>query len=239
VIEIIPAVDIRGGRCVRLYQGDYAQETVFSEDPIGMALKWQSAGAPRLHVVDLDGAATGELQNLEIITELAASALIPIQVGGGIRDFGTIRKLLKCGVDRVILGTGAVEEPALVREACLNFGESVIVGVDARDGLLAIRGWRQDTGIKAPDFIDAMVKLGVKRFIYTDIDRDGTLTEPNFEAIFDLVSSFKVPIIASGGISSLNHLKMLKKLDVEGAILGKALYSGTINLKRVLSALGE
>jgi phosphoribosylformimino-5-aminoimidazole carboxamide ribotide isomerase len=204
-----------------------------------MALKWQSAGAPRLHVVDLDGAATGELQNLEIITELTASALIPIQVGGGIRDFGTIRKLLKCGVDRVVLGTGAVEDSALVREACLNFGESVIVCVDARDGLLAIRGWRQDTGIKAPDFIDAMVKLGVRRFIYTDIDRDGTLTEPNFEAIFDLVNSFKVPIIASGGISSLNHLKILKKLDVEGAIVGRALYSGAINLKRVLNALGE
>ena len=232
-------MDIRGGRCVRLYQGDYAQETVFSEDPIGMALKWQSAGAPRLHVVDLDGAATGELQNLEIITELTASALIPVQVGGGIRDLGTIRKLLKCGVDRVVLGTGAVEEPALVREACLNFGESVIVGVDARDGLLAIRGWRQDTGIKAPDFIDAMVKLGVRRFIYTDIDRDGTLTEPNFEVIFDLVNSFKVPIIASGGISSLNHLKILNKLDVEGAIVGKALYSGAINLKRALNALGE
>jgi len=230
-------VDIRGGRCVRLYQGDYAQETVFSDDPVGMAMKWQSAGAPRLHVVDLDGAATGELQNLDIISELAGSALIPVQVGGGIRDIATIRKLLKGGVDRVVLGTAAVEDPSLVKEACRSFAESVIVGVDARDGLVAVRGWKQDTGIRAADFIASMMKLGVKRFIYTDINRDGTLTSPNFDAIFELVSAFRVPIIASGGVATLNHLKLLRKLGVEGAIVGRALYSGEINLKQALSEL--
>ena len=232
-------MDIRGGRCVRLYQGDYTKETVFSDDPVGMAMKWQSAGAPRLHVVDLDGAATGELQNLELISELAGSALIPVQVGGGIRDITAIRKLLKGGVDRVVLGTAAVEDPSLVKEACRNFSESVIVSVDARDGLVAIRGWKQDTGIRAADFITAMMKLGVRRFIYTDINRDGTLTEPNFDAIFELINAFRVSIIASGGVATLNHLRMLKKLGVEGVIVGRALYSGEINLKQALNEFGQ
>jgi phosphoribosylformimino-5-aminoimidazole carboxamide ribotide isomerase len=239
LIEVIPAVDIRGGCCVRLYQGDYNKETVFSEDPVGIAMKWQSAGAPRLHVIDLDGAATGELQNLTIIKELAGSALIPVQVGGGIRDMETVKELLQAGVERVVLGTAAVEDTYFVREACRNFGESLIIGVDARDGLVAIRGWKQDTGIRASSIISDMMKLGVRRFIYTDINRDGTLTEPNFDAVFKLVNTFRAPIIASGGVSSLNHLKMLKQLGVEGAIVGRALYSGDINLKKVLSELGH
>lgn len=237
-IEIIPAVDIRGGRCVRLYQGDYAQETVFSEDPVGVALRWQSAGAPRLHVVDLDAAA-GEPGNLDIITEMANSALVPIQVGGGIRRLETIKKLLKGGVDRVVLSTAAVEEPAMVGEACRSFGDSIVIGIDVRDGCLAIHGWRRDTELKTLKFARSMLELGVKRFIYTDINRDGTLTEPNFDAIFELVNAFRVPVIASGGISSLNHLKMLKKLGAEGAIVGKALYTGDINLKQALHALSN
>jgi phosphoribosylformimino-5-aminoimidazole carboxamide ribotide isomerase len=188
-------------------------------------------------VVDLDGAASGMLQNLAIIKELAGSALIPVQVGGGIRDIETVKKLLHAGVDRVVLGTAAVEDPSFIKEACRNFGESVIIGVDARDGLVAIRGWKQDTGIQATEFMSSMLKLGVRRFIYTDINRDGTLTEPNFDAIFKLVNSFRAPIIASGGVASINHLKMLGQLGVEGAIVGRALYNGEIKLKQALNEL--
>ncbi len=180
----------------------------------------------------------GELYNLGIITEIASAALIPIQVGGGIRQLETIDQLLKAGIERVILGTAAVEAPKLIEEACRNFRESIIVGIDARQGCIATHGWRQDTELKAVEFTKSMVQLGVKRFIYTDISRDGTLTEPNFAAIFELVTAIKLPVIASGGISSLNHLKMLKSLGVEGAIVGKALYTGDINLKQALAAIG-
>ena len=200
-------------------------------------MRWQSLGAPRLHIVDLDGAATGELCNLDIITEMAGSALIPIQVGGGIRHLATIKKLLTSGVDRVVLGTAAVEDRELVRQACRHYGQSIIVSIDARDDNLAIHGWRQDTELKTLEFARSMIELGVKRFIYTDINRDGTLTEPNFSAVFEMVNSFPVPLIASGGVASLDHLKMLKQLGVEGAIVGKALYTGDINLKQALDAV--
>jgi len=191
-------------------------------------------GAPRLHIVDLDGAARGELCNSGIITQIASAVLVPTQLGGGIRRLETVEQLLKAGIERVILSTAAVEEPGLVKEACRNFSESIIVSIDAREGYVAIHGWRQETELKAVEFTKSMVQLGVKRFIYTDINRDGTLTEPNFTAIFELVNAVRLPIIAAGGISSLNHLKMLKQLGVEGAIIGKALYTGDINLKQAL-----
>ena len=210
---------------------------MFSDDPVEVALEWQSLGAPRLHVVDLDGAATGELCNLDIITEVASAILVPTQLGGGIRQLETVEQLLRAGIDRVILGTAAVEDRELIAEACRNFGESIIVGIDAKEGHIAIRGWRQQTELGAVEFIQSMVELGVKRFIYTDITRDGTLTEPNFAAIFELVNTVRLPIIAAGGISSLNHLIMLKKLGVEGAIVGKALYTGDINLKQAIATV--
>ncbi|MFC1903404.1 1-(5-phosphoribosyl)-5-[(5-phosphoribosylamino)methylideneamino]imidazole-4-carboxamide isomerase [Chloroflexota bacterium] len=235
-MEIIPAIDIRGGHCVRLYQGNYEQEIVFSEDPLDVALKWQSLGAPRLHIVDLDGAATGEIRNLSKIKEIAGGMLIPTQLGGGIRELDTVKEVLKAGIERVILSTAAVENPGLIEEACQKFRESIIVSIDAREGKVAIRGWRLDTELKAVDFAKSMVKLGVGRFVYTDISRDGTLTEPNFASISELIDAIKVPVIASGGISSLTHLKMLKKLGAEGAIIGKALYTKEINLKQALAA---
>ena len=204
-----------------------------------MALKWQSLGAPRLHIVDLDGAAAGEPCNLAIIKEIAGAALIPTQLGGGIRQLETIEEVLKAGIDRVILSTAAVENARLVEEACQKFQESLIVSLDAREGHLAIKGWRQDTELKAIEFIKSMVKFGVRRFIYTDISRDGTLTEPNFTAIAELIDAIQLPVIASGGISSVNHLKMLKKLGAEGAIVGKALYTGDINLKQALAAISQ
>jgi len=222
---------------VRLYQGDYDEETVFSEDPVEVALEWQSLGAPRLHIVDLDGAARGEPFNLDIIEEIASAVLVPTQLGGGIRQMETIEQLLKAGVERIILGTAAVEDPKLVEEACRRFSESIIVGIDTRAGWVAIHGWQRETRLRSVEFAKSMEQLGVKRFIYTDISRDGTLTEPNFAAITELVTTIGLPIIASGGISSLNHLRMLRQLGAEGAIVGKALYTGDINLKQALATI--
>lgn len=233
-IDIIPAIDLRGGRCVRLYQGDYRRETVFSDDPFEVALSWQSMGAPRLHVVDLDGAASGKVENLDIIRNIASAMLIPVQMGGGIRDLATVESLLKEGIERVILGTAAAEDHDLVSDACQRFRESLIVGIDAREGYVATRGWLKDTGQKAVELAEAMMQLGVRRFIYTDISRDGTLTEPNFAAIAEIIEALGVPVVAAGGITSINHLKMLDKLGAEGAVVGRALYTGDIKLKQAL-----
>ena len=190
-----------------------------------------------MHVVDLDGAAIGEPRNVSIITEIANALLVPTQVGGGIRHLETIEQLLKAGIERVILGTAAVEDPMLIKEACRSFSESIIVGLDTWEGYLAIHGWQQQTELKAIEFAKSMVELGVKRFIYTDISRDGTLTEPNIIAIAELVNTIRLPIIAAGGISSLTHLELLKQFGVEGAIVGKALYTGDINLKQALATI--
>ncbi|MFC1971658.1 1-(5-phosphoribosyl)-5-[(5-phosphoribosylamino)methylideneamino]imidazole-4-carboxamide isomerase [Chloroflexota bacterium] len=222
-----------------MYQGDYHQETVFSDDPLDVAFKWQSMGAPRLHIVDLDGAATGEVRNLNIIKEIANAMLIPVQLGGGIRQLDTIEELLKAGVERVILGTSAVENPMLVTEACRRYRESIVVGIDAREGYVATRGWIQDTKMTAVALAESMLQLGVRCFIYTDISRDGTLTEPNFSAITEMINQIRLPVIAAGGISSLHHLQMLAKLGAEGAIVGKALYTGNIDLKKALAATNQ
>ena len=201
-------------------------------------MQWQSVGAPRLHIVDLDGAARGEVYNLDIITQIASVVLVPTQLGGGIRHLETVRQMLKAGIERVVLGTAAVEDPQLIEQACHKFSDSIIVSIDAREGYISTHGWRRETELKAIEFAQSMVKLGVKRFIYTDINRDGTLTEPNFAAIYELVNAIRRPVIATGGISSLNHLRMLKALGVEGAIVGKALYTGDIDLKQALDAIG-
>ena len=202
-----------------------------------VALRWQSLGAPRLHIVDLDGAAMGEPGNQEIIRQLASAILVPTQLGGGIRRLETMEQLLKAGIERIILGTAAVEDPNLVTKACQRFGESIIISIDTREGWVATHGWRQETKLRATEFAKAMVQLGVQRFICTDIIRDGTLTEPNFTAISELITEVKLPVIAAGGISSLQHLRMLKQLGAEGAIVGKALYTGDIKLKEALAAI--
>ncbi len=214
-------------------------ETIFSDEPVDVALQWQSLGAPRLHIVDLDGAASGNLYNLDIITEIASSLLIPTQLGGGVRQLQTIEQLFKAGIERIVLGTAAVEDPELVEEACRKFSESIIIGIDAREGHIATHGWQQQTGLEVVEFAKSMARLGVGRFIYTDISRDGTLTEPNFTAIAELIEEIRLPIIAAGGISSLTHLKILKKLGAEGAIVGKALYTGGINLKQALHTINQ
>ena len=233
-MEIIPAIDLRGGKCVRLYQGDYNQETVFSGDPVEIARRWQSMGAQRLHIVDLDGAAKGKLYHAPLIADIAHSITIPVQVGGGLRDIDAVIRALDLGVARVILGTAAVVDRDFVKEACRRFANLIIIGVDARDGYVATRGWQESTMLTAAELVWQMEALGAGRFIYTDIARDGTLTEPNFDAIAELVTQAHVPVIAAGGISSIEHLKRLSHTGVEAAIVGRALYSGDIDLKQAL-----
>ena len=234
-MEVIPAIDLRGGRCVRLYQGDYSQETVYSDDPLAVAMRWQAEGARRLHLVDLDGAREGRPVNCEVIGRIAGEVSIPVQVGGGIRSLEDIEKTLALGVQRVILGTAAVEVPELVADACRRYGEAIVVGVDAREGYVAVRGWLEGSTLRAVGLIQAMAELGAGRFIYTDIARDGTLTEPNFAALAELTSRFSLPIIVAGGVARLEHLRRLASLGAEGAIAGKALYTGDLSLREALS----
>ena len=235
---VIPAIDLRGGKCVRLYQGDYAKETVYSDDPLEVALRWQEMGAPRIHVVDLDGAASGVQANLDVIRRLGKDIDTPLQVGGGIRDMKSIAGILDMGVERVVLGTVAVEEPSLVEQACSRFGtDAIIVGVDARDGLVAIRGWQEASAISALGLIQGMIGFGVRRFIYTDISRDGTLSEPNFRAMHEIMQASDASLIASGGVSSVEHLKRLDAMGLEGAIIGRALYTGHIDLREAIASV--
>ena len=236
-MEIIPAVDIKGGKCVRLYQGDYSKETVFSEDPVAVALNWQAQGASRLHLVDLDGAASGEPLNIDVVEAIVKRVNLSVQLGGGIRDEATVAKLLAIGINRVILGTAAVENPKMVKRLCQKYGDAIIVGIDARDGRAATHGWQKGTEVAALELGRSMADAGVRRIIYTDIKRDGTLTEPDFEAIAEMVRGLDLSVIAAGGISALDHLRKLKEVGVEGAILGRALYTGDINLRDAL-ALG-
>ena len=238
-MEIIPAIDLKAGKCVRLYQGDFTQETIFSEDPVAVALSWQSQGAPRLHIVDLDGAARGELSNKELIGAIVKNVNIHVQVGGGIRKLATIGELIGLGVARVILGTVAVDDLEMVTEACRKFDEAIIVSLDAKDGYVATHGWQKLTRIKALELARKLKGVGVGRLIYTDIKRDGTLTEPNFGAMAELVAKVGLPIIASGGVSSLTHLQKLKSLGVEGVIIGRALYTSDIKLKEALTVSKE
>jgi phosphoribosylformimino-5-aminoimidazole carboxamide ribotide isomerase len=238
-MEIIPAIDLRNGKCVRLFQGDYGKETIFSDDPISVALRWQSEGARRLHIVDLDGAARGKPVNLDTIEDIVAAVDIPVQSGGGIRSIETIEQLFAAGVERAIMGTVAVEKPDLVREACQRFGDRIIISIDARDRLVATRGWLQKSEVTAGELAGKMIELGVTRFIYTDISHDGTLTSPNFEAIAEFLSQVSAPVIAAGGISSVYHLTKLAELGVEGAIVGKAIYTGDVKLSEAFKAMRE
>ena len=238
-MEVIPAIDLRLGLCVRLFQGDYQQETVFSDEPVSVALAWQEQGAPRLHLVDLDGAAGGVPVNLEVITSIIHNLTIPVQIGGGIRDLATAEALLSAGADRVVIGTAAVENPSLVEDLCQKHGsQRVVIAVDAKDGLVAIKGWLESTEVKAQDLVEQMALLGVRRILYTDISRDGTLTEPNFEANADLVRTTDMAVLASGGIATLDHVRRLVDTGAEGAILGRALYTTAFSLREAIAVAG-
>lgn len=241
-MEIIPAIDLRDGRCVRLVQGERGTETIYSDEPVEMARRWEELGAPRLHVVDLDGAFTGTPQNLDVVRAMVKAVSIPLQLGGGIRSLETVRDILEIGVDRVILGTAAILYPQLVSECCRNFEERIMVGIDGRDGLVAIEGWEATVEIKVEDLAVKIAGLGVKRVIFTDTRRDGTLRGPNLEATRNMARVSGLKVIASGGVSSLEDLRKLKSLKsegVEGVIMGKALYSGAIQLKEALKIMED
>lgn len=236
-MHIIPAIDLKDGLCVRLYQGDFAQTTVYGTDPTQIARRWVAEGATHLHVVDLDGAKAGYPVNTGAIRAIVEAVPVPVQLGGGLRTEADVAAALAVGVRRVILGTVAVQDPAFVEQMVARFGDAIIVGVDARDGWVATAGWTETTQMQATELIARMAGLGVQRIIYTDISRDGTLTEPNYAATGALVRPDGPAIVASGGIAQIDHLVRLAALGVEGAIVGRALYTGAIVLPAAIDAL--
>lgn len=242
-MEIIPAIDLRGGAVVRLLQGNYDRQTTFGDDPVGVARGFEADGAPRIHVVDLDGAREGRRTQAAEVRAVAAAVGIPIELGGGLRSADVIAEAIADGVDRVVLGTAAVEEPELIEQALAAHGaDRVIVGIDAREGIASVAGWTESGAIPAPDLLNRMADMGVRRFIYTDITRDGTLTSPNFSAVADMVERADAAggarIIASGGIAEIDHLRTLANIGAEGAIIGAAIYLGTLDLAAAVAELG-
>ncbi|MBP2634533.1 MAG: hisA [Firmicutes bacterium] len=240
---IFPAIDIRGGRCVRLTEGRFDKETVFADNPADMALKWAAAGAEYLHVVDLDGALAGKSVNLEVVSIIVKSVNIPVQLGGGIRTLDNIEQVLSAGVSRVILGSIAVRNPELVREACRKFGNKIVVGIDARDGQAAVDGWEVSGGVGAEELAKKMAEAGVSRIIYTDISRDGTLQGVNVAATASLAKAAGIPVIASGGVKSLDDITALKAANtdggIEGVIVGKAIYTGAVDVAAAIRLAKE
>ena len=239
---IYPAIDIRGGRCVRLTEGRFDAETVFADDPAEMALKWAGIGAEFLHLVDLDGALAGEGKNVPVIERILQSVNIPVQLGGGIRNLETIEKLLALGVTRLILGSAAVKNPQLVEEACKKYPGHIAVGIDAKNGEVAIEGWGKGSGVAATELAKQMAAYGVETIIYTDISRDGMLSGVNVEATAALARACGVPIIASGGVASLEVIRRVKAVEsdgVQGCIIGKAIYTGAVDLKAALALAKE
>jgi phosphoribosylformimino-5-aminoimidazole carboxamide ribotide isomerase len=232
---IIPAIDLKDGRCVRLLQGRADAVTVYSDRPEDVAKRWQELGAKVIHVVDLDGAFSGTQKNIEGIKNIRRAVSVDIELGGGIRDMERIEMLLGLGINRVILGTVAIERPELVKEASRRFPGRIIVGIDAKDGLVAVKGWVEVTSVKAKEFALKMEEYGAWGIIYTDISRDGMLTGPNIEAIREMVEAVNIPVIASGGVSSIDDIKRLKEIKgLWGVITGKALYTGAIDLKEAI-----
>lgn len=231
-MEVIPAIDLRNGRCVQLTQGDYNRESIFSDDPIAVAERWVDSGARRIHVVDLDGARDGVRANADVVERLVRGAGVPLQVGGGIRTAGDAAGLIDIGVDRVIFGTAAVEAPEEVESAVATLGaEHVVVGLDARDGVIATRGWLEDSGLGALDLVRDMAARGVIRYLHTDIGRDGTLTGPNLDAIEDILSNVRISLVAAGGFAQLSHLAQVAEIGVEAAVIGTAIYTGAIDFE--------
>lgn len=233
---IIPAIDIKNGKCVRLTQGDFAKQIVYSNDPVAMAKKWQSEGAKMLHVVDLDGAKNGKPVNITIIKKIAKAVEIPIQVGGGIRNEKIIKNLLTADVSKVVLGTIALENEILVKTLLKKYPAQILIALDTKNGKLVKRGWLKTSSKSYLNFALTLEKLGVQYFIYTNVVSDGTLTQPDYQEIEVLLKKIKAPIIVGGGVSSIADIKKLKLFGAEGVIIGKALYEGKINLKEAINA---
>jgi phosphoribosylformimino-5-aminoimidazole carboxamide ribotide isomerase len=234
---VLPAIDIKDGHCVRLYQGDYAQMTTYDADPVQVARRWQAAGASWLHVVDLDGAALGQPVNVELIAQMRTSTSLRIEVGGGMRSLAHIEQILGLGIDRVVLGTVALTDRKLLEQALQRWGERIVVGLDARDGWVAISGWRETSRVQATTLAAELSALGVQCFIYTDITRDGVLRGPNLSAIEEMQRATSCALIASGGVSSMEDLHSLAALGVEGAIVGKAIYTGDVDLAAAIQEI--
>ncbi|MGD1853707.1 MAG: 1-(5-phosphoribosyl)-5-[(5-phosphoribosylamino)methylideneamino]imidazole-4-carboxamide isomerase [Leptolyngbyaceae cyanobacterium] len=240
-MDVIPAIDLLGGRCVRLFQGDYEQSQVFDDDPVAVARRWAEQGATRIHLVDLDGAKAGQPENWQAIAQIVGAIDVPVQVGGGLRDRTRVKALFALGVQYAILGTAAVENPDLVGELSREFPGRIFVGIDARDGKVATRGWLETSTVMADDLAQRMGVLGAAAIIYTDIKRDGTLKGPNLDALRELAAKIDTPVIASGGVSSMSDLLSLlgvAPLGVSGVIVGKALYTGNVDLSEAIKAIG-
>lgn len=235
---VIPAIDLKEGRCVRLEQGLMERDTVFNDDPGAQARAWQEQGAELLHIVDLDGAFAGEPKNRAAIEAIVSAVNIPTQLGGGIRDLATIESYLALGIGRVIIGTAAQRNPELVKEACARFPGRIVVGIDAKDGMVAVQGWAEVTGITAVELARKFEGFGVAAIIYTDISRDGMLQGPNIEATRQLAEAINIPVIASGGLSTLKDIESLVAIESSGVtavITGKAIYTGAINLAEAIN----
>lgn len=233
-MELYPAIDLYQSKAVRLYKGDYAQMTVYSHRPEEVAKEFAAAGATRIHLVDLEGAKTGKPENLETITKILSVSRLFAQVGGGIRDMETVKRYLDAGVNRVILGTAAVKNPAFLEAAVQQFGEQIAVGVDLKDGLVAIKGWTETAQITAEAFFEKMQNLGIKTLICTDISRDGAMQGTNRELYRHLSQHFSMDLIASGGVSSLEDIIALRQMNLHGAIVGKAYYIGALDLRQAI-----
>jgi phosphoribosylformimino-5-aminoimidazole carboxamide ribotide isomerase len=236
-MECIPAIDLKGGKCVRLTQGKFDQQSNYSDDPIKIAKRWVDEGATRLHIIDLDGARTGSpnTNHLVIIRDIMRRCKVPVQLGGGIRTRVDIERMMNIGIDRVILGTAAIADP-LIGEIFRDFGDKVIVGIDARDGMVAVSGWEQTTTVSAVTFASKVESIGAKRIIFTDISRDGMLQGVNIQAVMGVLKAISVPLIAAGGVSTVKDIEDLKQAGAEGAILGKALYENMLRLPDALAA---
>lgn len=236
---ILPAIDLRGGNCVRLIKGDFKQETIYSEHPEEIALRWEGEDAEFLHVVDLDGALAGEPQNMDAIKRILQAVTIPVEVGGGIRSMKSIDRLLSIGVSRVILGSVAVHKEELVQEACSTYGNRIVVGIDAKKGIVATDGWEKSGGISAVELAKKLGAFGLETIIYTDISRDGTLSGVNVTETAHLARASGIKVIASGGVKSISDIEELKKRECDGiigVIVGKSIYEGTLSLIEAISA---
>lgn len=236
---ILPAIDLRGGNCVRLVKGDFKQETIYSEHPEEIALRWEEGGAEFLHVVDLDGALAGEPQNMDAIKRILQAVKIPVEVGGGIRSMESIDRLLSIGVSRVILGSVAVHKEELVQEACSAYGNRIVVGIDAKKGIVATDGWEKSSDISAVELAKKLGTFGLETIIYTDISRDGTLSGVNVTETAHLARASGIKVIASGGVKSISDIEELKKRECDGiigVIVGKSIYEGTLSLTEAIAA---